>query len=329
MRVTIVIPVFNDWDSLLILMQRIDAVAASLPFHHLRLCAVDDGSTKPMGDLAATARQMQNLEAIETVHLALNMGHQRAIAIGLCVAAQKNECDAVIVMDSDGEDPPEAIPELLTCAAKAEDFLIVARRGKRKEGLRFRISYVAYKFLFRTFVGRPISFGNFSFISCGYLRRLVLLPDLWNNLAAAMLRSRLPMHLVPVDRGRRYAGRSQMNFTSLVIHGFSAISAYAETIFVRLLMTSLVLTALTAVALVGTATLRLLMPQFATPGWATTVSFGMIIVLLQVLFVMLTSMLTLFNGRVQQLVVPIRDFAIYVERRVTWPLANAAHGVTT
>jgi len=139
-----------------------------------------------------------------------------------------------------------------------------------------------------------------------------MIPDLWNNLPAAILRSRLPIVSIPIDRGRRYAGTSKMNFTSLVVHGLSGISVYADTIFIRLLLLTILLVVFSAFSVGIVLTLRLFFPVHATPGWATTVTFGLIIILLQVFFTALSSILMLLNSRVQRLIIPIVDFKPYV-----------------
>jgi glycosyltransferase involved in cell wall biosynthesis len=314
MRLRVIVPVFNDWESFSILLRHLDSAAADLPCS-MHVTAIDDGSMQSADAIFALGSEIHSLSRVEIIRLATNLGHQRAIAIGLCLAVDDNDSDAVLVMDSDGEDPPEAIKDLLANAAGKKDFLVVAARRKRSESMTFKASYLIYKSVFKLVTGKKIGFGNFSLYSFTYVKRLVMLPDLWNNLAAAVLRSRLPMKEIFVDRGKRYAGKSQMNFVSLIVHGFSAISVYADTIFVRLLMVTIVLVALTVGAVSTTVLLRLFVPAHATPGWATTVSFGMTIVLLQVLFTTLTSVLSLLNSRVQRLVLPIADFRPYVAVR--------------
>lgn len=324
MRVRVVIPVFNDWESLSILLRGLDRTATSLGCE-MRVCVVDDGSTQSDQWLSTTISGLTSIEHLELAHLAVNVGHQRAIAIGLCIAAETADCDAVLVMDSDGEDPPESLPVLLGCAAGRQNFCIVAGRRRRSESVTFKGSYIIYRTIFRLVTGKRIRFGNFSFLSIQYVRQLTMIPDLWNNLAAALLRSRLPLEEVPIDRGKRYVGRSKMNFTSLIVHGFSAISVYADTIFVRLLMTTVVVMCLTVPAVATVLLLRLFVPAHATPGWATTVTFGMTIILLQVLFTTLTSILALLNSRVQRQILPIVDYKPFVrERRILLAPRGAA-----
>ena len=312
--VRIVLPVFNDWDSLILLLRDLDQVAATLPVG-LVVTAVNDGSFVSPDDALRQLGTFQHLVEVEIVHLYSNLGHQRAIAIGICDAVEQDDCDAILVMDADGEDSAFAIPEILEKAGQVQDFCVVVQRGRRSESLTFRVAYLVYKRLFHFLTGHQIAFGNFCFISRSYARRLVTIADLWRNLPAAVLRSRLPLKTVVVDRSKRYAGRSKMNLTSLIIHGLSGISVYAETTFVRLLVLTLSLFGLSGAVIASVLILRLFYPQYATPGWATTVSFGLAIILIQTLSVTLSFTLLLLHSRVQRLILPLADYKCYVERR--------------
>lgn len=313
-RVRVVIPVYNDWTSLHRLLHELDKVAASLPFQ-IFVSAVDDGSIEPALPTLSDLSALQHIVGIEFITLSVNVGHQRAIAIGLCTAAQDKDSDAVLIMDADGEDPPHSIHALTADIGDRADFCIVAQRKKRVETASFKFFYLLYKSFFKLVTGRTINFGNFCILSASYVDRLVMVSDLWNNLPAAILRSRLPLNLVPIHRGRRYAGTSKMNFTSLIVHGLSGISVYADTIFVRLLMLSVVLMIVSTFLVAGLLTLRIFFPAHATPGWTTTIAFGLTIIILQVLFTALSSILMLLNNRVQRLILPKVDYLPYVRKR--------------
>jgi polyisoprenyl-phosphate glycosyltransferase len=313
-RLRLVIPVYNDWASFRLLVQELDKFAATSSFS-IFVTAVNDGSSESPDSVLDDISEASHLNGAEILHLSVNVGHQRAIAIGLCIASQDDSADAVLIMDADGEDPPQAIGLLTQGIGAESDFCFVAQRRKRTEKLSFKLSYMVYKAAFRLVTGKKISFGNFSVFSRSYVRRLVMVSDLWNNLPAAALRSRLPIKEIPIDRGKRYTGKSKMNFTSLIVHGLSGISVYADTIFVRLLLLTIVLTVIAFGSISLVLVLRLFFPAHATPGWATTVTFGMVIILLQVLFTTLSSILMLLNNRVQRLVVPIMDFEPYVDHR--------------
>lgn len=313
-RVRIVLPVFNDWDSLILLLRDLDQVAASLPAVEFAVSAVNDGSFVNPEEALRRMGTLQHLAEVEVVHLYSNLGHQRAVAIGICDSVERGDCAAILVMDADGEDSAFAIPEILEKAGQNEDFCVAVQRGRRSENLIFRAAYLVYKRLFHFLTGHQIAFGNFCLISRSYARRLVTISDLWRNLPAAILRSRLPLKSVVVDRSKRYAGRSKMDLTSLIIHGLSGISVYAETTFVRLLVLTLSLFGLSGAVVATVLILRLFYPQYATPGWATTVSFGLAIILIQTLSVTLSFTLLLLHSRVQRLILPIADYKCYVER---------------
>jgi polyisoprenyl-phosphate glycosyltransferase len=310
----LVVPIFNDWDSLDILLRKLDMVAAELPCR-LSVQVIDDGSTVPLGADLCNPASFNNLHSIEIAHLFTNFGHQQAIAIGICIAVEEKDCDAILVMDGDGEDPPLAIGRMLMEAGDNANFCVVARRGKRTENLSFKLAYLLYKALFRLLTGRHIAFGNFCLISRSYARRLVCVADLWNSLPAAILRSRLPMKEVRVDRANRYAGISKMNLTSLVFHGLSGISDYAETIFLRFLVLTFTLFVVSGSSIALVLTLRIFYPQYTTPGWATTVSFGVSIILIQTLSITLSMILMLLHGHVQKLIIPRTDYKYYVDER--------------
>jgi len=180
---------------------------------------------------------------------------------------------------------------------------VVAARSKRSETLLFRVAYRGYKALFRLLTGSSITFGNFSLFSRDVAARLAHSADAWNHLAAALLRSRLPLRQVPVERGTRYEGQSKLNFVGLLIHGLSAISVFADRLFVRLVMTGL---ALSGAALLGVITVVAIrfFTDWAIPGWATYVAGILLIVLIQSVMLSLIAAFLLLSNRTQLTVMP-------------------------
>src|SRR5690348_1677824 len=275
-KLQILVPVFNDWDSFERLLDDIDSACAALPLK-ISVIGVDDGSTDPLPPTLRHPKHFATPSQIEIVKLGANVGHQRAIAVGLSRAVAETDADAFIVMDSDGEDRPRDIPRLLHAASGLTEFAIVAERRGRVNSPLFKLLYVLYKVVFGLLTGATINFGNFCLISRGYAERLVMTADLWNNLPAASLRSRVPIVHFPMDRGARYVGTSKMNYVSLIVHGMSGISVYSDAIFVRMLIATGGLALLSAVAITTIVVIRLF-TDLATPGWATTVVFGVVII---------------------------------------------------
>lgn len=256
-RLAVVTPVFDDWECAHRLLD--DLAATGVPFDVL---IVDDGSPRTApGSLAAPLR----LGQVEVLRMGANVGHQRAIAAGLVHLAERGTHDAVVVMDADGEDRPGDIPSLLA-ASEEGGCIAVAQRRKRTDPVRFRALYGLYKVGFRALTGQPLDFGNFSVVPRPALERIVLMPELWNHYPATLMRSRLPLSRVPLDRGSRYHGRSRMRFTSLVSHGLAGISCYVDTAFARLLAASAFVMAGLLVVAGATVALRLA-TSAAAPGW--------------------------------------------------------------
>lgn len=324
-KIAIVTPVLDDWSSLAALATEISHrfTGSALAF---RIYAVDDGSIVPFDPERLALLVDSCVVSIETIRLAVNLGHQRAIAIGLCAIAETGDFDSALVMDSDGEDRPADIAALLAAGQKHPRQIMLARRAKRSEARLFCLFYGAYKLLFQVLTGQPISFGNFCLMPRAAVLRLVHMPELWNNLAASIMRSRLPYLTVPTIRGRRLGGRSRMNFVSLIIHGLSAMSVHIDTIFVRVLLAAGFIAGVAAFGIVAVAVIRAA-TDLAIPGWATTAAGVLLIILFETLVIVVTASLTMLAGRSNRPIVPIIDCRHFIasrERRRFEPQAAAA-----
>lgn len=280
--IAIVTPVLNDWESFSQLVRHIAGLEA-LQGASVTIVAVDDGSTQI--DVPPQSAFGACVEQIHILKLKANQGHQRAIVLGLAYVEKELSPDRIVVMDSDGEDRPEVIPALLAESAQNPGAIIVAQRKKRSEGIIFRSGYQVYKFAFRYLTGKPISFGNFSLIPADRLPNVIYNSGIWNNFAATLLKSRLPIRFVPTERGLRYHGSSKMNVTSLMIHGFSAISVFTDVVIGRIISLLTMAVAATAVGIGIVVYLKFFGGVFV-PGYATTV----------ILFMVTLLGLCLFNG---------------------------------
>src|SRR6478735_4202399 len=100
--VVILIPLFNDWASFTQLVDRLDVVLGE---HGLRadVLIVDDGSTVDPSPEGVVRRGLDAVRRVDVLRLRRNLGHQRAIAVGLAYIEHGLACDAVVVMDGDGE----------------------------------------------------------------------------------------------------------------------------------------------------------------------------------------------------------------------------------
>lgn len=274
-------PVFEDRESFARLCQDIAAASDGLD---LRICAVDDGSVMaPPDPLSISAVGLRG----EIIRLRRNVGHQMAIAIGMNHLAAADDLDGVVVMDCDGEDRPNRIPDLIAGLTDGEADVAVASRSRRSETLTFRVFYIIYKLFFKILTGSVIRFGNFMAVSRAALLRLASMQEAWTHVAGAVVKSRLRRLELPIDRGRRYSGQSRMGFFSLVLHGIRSVMVFGDAVLTRMAMV-FGLSAVGSVSVFATAAF-LKISGHATPGWLTTVTGFMLVIFMQ------TGVLTLMT----------------------------------
>lgn len=306
--IQIVIPIFNDWAALRLLLPALDAALGAAALSAAVL-VVDDGShvDPELPDLP-----LASVKEVRVLRLRRNLGHQRAIAIGLAYVDVNLSPDITVVMDGDGEDAPADVPRLVQRLLQdGGTRAIFARRKKRAEGLPFRIFYQLYKAAHRILVGRAVRVGNFSAIPGSQLHRLVAVSDLWNHYAAAFMRARLPHLELDTHRMKRLDGSSKMNTVSLVTHGLSAISVYSETVGTRLLAATGGLALVSFLGILGVVGIRLF-SDLAIPGWATYTLGFLALSLMQSIFAgFFFTFMTLAN-RNHMTVAPCHDFEKYI-----------------
>ena len=307
----ILIPLFNDWDTFAKLAVRLDLVLAA-SHRDADILIVDDASlTEP--DSRTSFGPYQALRRVEVLRLRRNLGHQRAIAIGLAHIQQQMApgYEAVVVMDGDGEDAPEDVPRLLTrLEAEGGRSIVFAERTRRSESFMFRFFYFLYRQLHLVLTSVRVRVGNFSAIPRRRLESLVAVSDLWNHYAAAVFHSRQPFCTIPTQRGRRLGGRSSMNFVALVAHGLSAISVYREVIGVRLLVLAIGLAMAAVLGLAVTVFLRLA-TTLAVPGWATSASGLLLILLMQAMMLAFVFCFVILGDRNSTTFLPLRDYLYF------------------
>lgn len=285
----VVMPVYEDVEASTRLFQELNRTQGP----DIYVVAVDDGSVRQPLQVQAIAAA--GLDGV-VIKLRRNVGHQRAIAIGLSYVAETFGDDAiVVVMDSDGEDTPESITELVAGLTSPEVDVVVATRKSRVESLKFKTFYLVYKFLFSMLSGRKISFGNFMAAKMPAVRRLASMQELWTHVAASVLSSKLRVQSCPLDRGPRYAGRSKMNFVGLALHGFRALMVFAEDVLVRVGIACTLVAGLSVAG--GVVALLLKAMGFATPGWFS-LAFGiLLLVFLQT--AALTLIILMLSGMIR------------------------------
>lgn len=311
-KIALLAPVFNDWESVAILLERIDRMLESRGWVG-DIFLVNDGSTVQIDD-SIRAKEFGSIRYIEIIHLRRNLGHQRSIAVGLNYLNDKvAEYECIVVLDADGEDRPEDVPSLVDALRRSPGAAVVfAARSKRLENWRFQVMYHLYRLVHYILTGVSVRVGNFSVLRPSALSKLVYVSELWNHYAAAVFRSRISFQTIPIARSMRYRGRSQMNFASLILHGLSAISVFSDVVGVRLLVLTTIVTILTLLLISIVLTIKFF-SSFAIPGWATSAVGLLVIILFQSMLLSMISSFIILGMRSHSNVIPSKDVSGFIE----------------
>ncbi|MCW5312705.1 glycosyltransferase [Nostoc sp. KVJ3] len=310
-NLVIVIPSFNDWLALEKLLQLIDNI--SLPEGtYIEVVIVDDFSTISIPE-SLNHQEHHHIQAVNILRLRRNVGHQRAIAVGLCYVYKNFNCDFVVVMDGDGEDNPFEIEHLLNISDQTgNNKIIFARRSKRSENCTFKFFYFIYKNLYKLLVGTEISVGNFSLLPASLVKNVVVISEIWNHYSSGIYRSRIPYLEVNVPRAKRLAGQPKMNLVSLVTHGLSSIAVNGDIVGTKLLLIIIILLILCLLILCSVFIIRV-STDWAIPGWATYVCSFLILFLVQLILTGTVFSMIILSSRNHYNFIPVRDYKYYVD----------------
>ena len=260
--VSVVLPVFNEVKVLKTLLGRVRQALAALGVRS-EIIFVDDGSTD--GSPRMLDQMAERSEQVRVIHFSRNFGHQAAVQAGLRYARGH----AVVLMDSDLQDAPEAIGRLLD-AWRAGNDVVYALREKRKEQAWKRLMFAGFHRLLTVVSTTPIppDAGNFSLIDARVVREIVALGDRDRYLPG--LRSWVGFRQtgVVVERLARYDDRPRVSLRGLWRLAKTAIFSFSSlplTIFYLIGYSALAI----FLGLAGYSLYCRLFTDLAIPGWTS------------------------------------------------------------
>jgi hypothetical protein len=235
----ILIPVFNDWESLLSLLNNIHTLKIN-NIAHIKVLIVDDCSTEILNKKI----EFDSFKNIEIIKNSKNIGHGKSIAHGINYISKKNDFDYLIVMDGDGEDRPEEVKELILKSIDLPSLTITANRIKRSESAFFKLSYHLHKILTLVLTGYSIKFGNFMCIPKQDLNLIVSNKNLSVSFSGTIAKFIKNKTFIPSIRGVRYYGPTKMSFVKLIRHSLLIMSTFRKEAALRLSLIFLIYTTL-------------------------------------------------------------------------------------
>ena len=229
MKIKILIPIYNDWQSVFKLLENIDSETKGLE-DEASVIIVNDASTEQKPEININ---LNNIKSVQVINMKENRGHARCNAAGLKYINEKENFDYVIPMDGDGEDRPEEIKLLIKKAKDYPDTVITANRVKRSEGFIFKSCYLIHKYLTYIFTGQSIKFGNYTCLPKFAADKMSKEAATWSSFSGSLSKIAKERKSVPSIRGPRYFGPSKMNFFSLLKHSLSIIAVFKNTVLIR------------------------------------------------------------------------------------------------
>ena len=228
-KIKILIPIYNDWQSAFKLLENINSKVSVLD-DEFSVIIVNDASTETRPDFSA---DLDRLKSIQIINMEENKGHARCNAAGLKYINEKEDFDYVIPMDGDGEDRPEELSLLIEKIKDHPGTTVTACRVKRSEGFIFKFCYLFHKYLTHIFTGQTIKYGNYTCLPKSIVNEMVNEPSTWSSFSGSLAKIAKDRKSIPSERGTRYFGTSKMSFINLLKHSLSIIAVFKKALFVR------------------------------------------------------------------------------------------------
>ena len=225
----IIIPVYDDWESLKKLLNQIDETIKEYDFLEVQCIIVNDASNLKEPKII----KPKNIKFIKIMNMKENRGHARCNAFGIRYAFQNEEFDYLILMDGDGEDRPIEIKSFIDKIRNEPDKSVVAKRVKRSEGLIFQNLYTLHKLITLIFTGKKINFGNYSCLTKMDVEKIFSKASLWSSYSGTIKKYIKNYNEINSSRGLRYFGPSKMSLINLIIHSFSIIAVFTDQVLLR------------------------------------------------------------------------------------------------
>ena len=236
-KVIILIPVYNDWESLNKLLEEINSNIKNISNIKFDCLVVNDASTIERPKII----KPENIRSLKIFNMKLNKGHARCNAFGIRYINSYENFDYLLLMDGDGEDRPVEIKTLIEKATNNQNNSVVAKRIKRSEGFLFQLLYKIHKLITLIFTGKNINFGNYSCLTKKDVAILTSDANLWSSFSGTLKKRIRNLDEIDSIRGMRYFGPSQMSLFKLIVHSFSIIAVFKYQVLTRSLIMILIL----------------------------------------------------------------------------------------
>lgn len=266
-KITIVVPFLNEKENLPVLLERVSAVFAGRE-EAWELLLVDDGSTDGSAEWAV-AQSKQNGH-VRVLRLSRNFGHQIAITAGL----DRADGDAVVVMDADLQDPPEAIPAMIDQWRGGHEVVYAIRRSRAGETWTKKLFAAAFYRVFRRLakVNVPMDAGDFRLVDRCVVDALKEMRELHRFMRGLTCWVGFRQGAVEYDRAARFAGETKYPVWKSARLAFDAITSFSASPLRWIAVLGLGVCAIAVAWVLYVMVLAIVRPGSLERGWASLIA---------------------------------------------------------
>jgi len=225
MKVSIVVPCFNEEACLIELHQRLSAAARSVARADYELVLVNDGSSD--GSWPAMRRLAANDAHVVAINLSRNHGHQLALTAGLDLCRG----DTVLIIDADLQDPPELLAPMLQAMRESGADVVYGVRRSRSGETAFKraTAHGFYRLLSRaTEVDIPLDAGDFRLMSRRALDALLAMPEQARFIRGMVAWIGFKQVPFAYDRQTRFAGETKYPLRKMIRFALDALTGFSS-----------------------------------------------------------------------------------------------------
>lgn len=266
LKITIIIPCFNEEETLPEFYLRIVAAAETLSDCESRFLFVNDGSTDATGQILNSFADRD--DRVQVIHFARNHGHQMAITAGMDFA----EGDAFIIIDSDLQDPPELIGEMVDKIRAGNDVVHAQRRARAGEGLFKRwTAWAFYKIMSKLVSSEMVdNCGDFRAFTRPVLEVIRQFRERHRYLRGIFATIGFRQCVITYDRDQRFAGTTKYPVTKMISLAVNAILSFSSHPIKLITWCSYLFSCLSVVYL-GKALFDHYIRHITVPGWTSII----------------------------------------------------------
>ncbi|WP_340539970.1 glycosyltransferase family 2 protein [Nocardioides sp. GXZ039] len=263
-RVSYVLPVFNESGNIAVFHEALVAATKTRPEIDFEFVYVDDGSRDDSLERLLELRAED--DRVTVLALSRNFGHQLAVTAGVDACA---EADAVIIMDTDLQDPPAVSIEMITLWEKGVDVVFAQRRSRKDSSFKRATAYAFYWVLDRMAdIEIPRNVGDFRLMDAKVVAEVSRYREHDRFLRGIVAHVGFRQEALLFDRDPRYSGETGYPLRKMIRFAASGLVGFSTAPLRWISRLGFAISGFSLLLALYVLGVRLFRPEESVPGWA-------------------------------------------------------------